>query len=189
MLLQAAWLAPRSKPLPVYLPEELIQPLRNWLEAVFLPDSLLGFTPEFRPWQEGRTENVATGVRVTPFATTHLESLKQMIDPSAHERFKVYGLAVECSGRRIVFSSDLGAPSDLAPALSVPCDVLVCELSHFSPAELFAFLRGKEIGQLVLTHLSGALAGQEAEIAVAAREALPQIRDIEVARDGEVAKF
>jgi len=189
MLLQSSWLAPRTKSLPVYLPAELIKPLRSWLEAVFLPESLLGFSLELRPWHGGRSEEVAPGVRVTPFATTHLQGLKKMIDPAADDRFMVFGLAAQTGNRRVVFSSDLGSVSDLTTALAVPCDVLVCELSHFAPDELFDFLRGKQIRQLVLTHLSGSLAGQEDEIAAAAREALPQIARVEVVRDGSELEF
>lgn len=189
MLLQSLWLAPRERPLPVYLPAELIEPLRAWLDAVLLPASLLGFPVDFRAWEAGRIETVAPGVEVTPFPTTHLEGLKKKIDPSATDRFKVFGLAFRIDRRRVVISSDLGSPSDLAPALLDPCDVLVCELSHFSAAELFDFLQGKRIGQLILTHLSGSLAGKEEEIVDAARHALPQIGRIEVASDGAAVKF
>lgn len=189
MLLQAAWLEPRRKPLPIYLPVELIAPLQAWLEAVFLPSSLLGFPLEFRTWQAGRVEAVASGVRVTPFPTTHLDGLKQKIDPQAHDRFKVFGLSLETGDRRVVVSSDLGAPSDLADPLGTPCDLLVCELSHFSPPELFQFLQGRKIGQLVLTHLSSSLAGQEANILAAAQTALPEIGRVEVVRDGDVVEF
>ena len=189
MLLQSAWLEPRTRTLPVYLPAELIAPLMAWLEAVFLPASLLGFPVEFHAWEAGRTTVVAPGVEVTPFATTHLDGLKALIDPAAEDRFKVFGLAVQTGSHRVVFSSDLGAPSDLVVPLAKPCDVLVCELSHFSADELFAFLRGREIGQLFLTHLSGSLAGEEAHIASAARGALPQIGRIEVVRDGDEVKL
>jgi ribonuclease Z len=189
MLLQSAWLERRTNPLPVYLPSELIVPLRAWLDAVFLPASLLGFPVEFLAWEAGRTVAVAPGVEVTPFASTHLEGLKKMIDPAADDRFKVFGLAVQTAEHRVVFSSDLGAPSDLAVPLAKPCDVLVCELSHFSADELFAFLRDRKIGLLVLTHLSENLAGREAEITAAARQALPQIGRIAVVRDGDEVKL
>lgn len=189
MLLQSLWLAPRERPLPVYLPAELITPLRAWLDAVFLPPSLLGFPVEFRAWEAGRVENVVPALRVTPFSTTHLEGLKQKIDPSARDRFKVFGLVLETDGHRVVVSSDLGSPSDLTAALADPCDLLVCELSHFSPAELFDFLQGKRIDRLILTHLSGELAGREETIVAEARAALPEIGRIEVARDGEEAKL
>src|ERR1700742_4276679 len=38
MIIQGAWLEPRSRPLPLYLPAELIFPIRTWLEAVYLPE-------------------------------------------------------------------------------------------------------------------------------------------------------
>lgn len=189
MLLQAMWLEPRTKPLAVYLPQELIIPLQTWLDAVYLPPSLLGFSVDFRPWAAGRAEEVAPGVRVTPFASTHLDGLKKLIDPTADDRFKVFGLTAEIGGRRVVFSSDLGAPADLTEPLAQPCDVLVCELSHFTPAELFGFLRGREIGELVLTHLAGDLAGREEEIAAEARLALGPSSRVRVLRDGEKVGF
>ena len=191
MLLQAAWLAPRRTPLPVYLPGALIGPLRAWLDAVFLPPSLLGFPLLLHPWQAGVPAAVAAEVTISPFPTTHLEGLRKIIDPGAEAagRFEVFGLDIAAGGRRIVVSSDLGSPGDLSASLATPCDVLVCELSHFPPEELFAFLRGRAVGTLVLTHLAPSLAGREEEIAAAARAALPDVPRVVVPRDGEEIAF
>lgn len=189
MLLQAAWLEKRRRHLPVYLPVELIAPLEAWLSASYLPPRLLGFPLEFRPWRLGHAEDVAPGVSASPFATSHLDGLREIIDPGARDRFKAYGFALECGGRRAIVSSDLGAPQDLTQALETGCDLLVCELSHFSPADLFAHLQGRRIGELVLTHLSPDLAGTEAELASAARLALPRIKKITVASDGQTVEF
>lgn len=189
MLLQAAWLAPRREALPVYLPAELIAPLQAWLRAVYLPPQLLGFPLHFHSWKPGRSEDAARGVAVTPFPTTHLESLRRIIEPEADGRFEIFGLDLHCEGRRVVFSSDLGSPSDLAPVLQAPCDVLVCELSHFSPEELFGFLGDCSIGCLVLNHLGADLAGREDEIAAAAVRALPGVSRVVIPADGEVVDF
>lgn len=189
MLIQSAWLEPRRRPWPIYLPEELIAPLTAWLEAVYLPASLIGFPIQFRPWEDGTPEVVAESVEVLPFLTTHLDSLKQIIDPTADDRFKVYGLIVETGGRRVVFSSDLGSPQDLEQALDRPCDVLVCELSHFSLEELIGFLEGRGIGQLIINHISGSLAGQEEALAAEARRRLPSIGRVVVPRDGDEVTF
>jgi ribonuclease Z len=189
MLLQSAWLAPRKKALPIFLPRELINPLEAWLQAVYLPPSLLGFPLQFHSWVLGQDVEAAPGVEVRPFPTTHLDSLREIIDPSAKDRFEIFGLAVSCGGKRVVFSSDLGAPQDLLPALDKPCAVLVCELSHFEPRDLFAFLDGKEVETLVLNHLAPDLAGKEREIAEMARTAMPAVRRIVVPADGDKIDF
>lgn len=189
MLVQTAWLAPRTRPLPVYLPAELIAPLRAWLEAVYLPPKLLGFPLELRGWKNGETAAVARGVDVGVFPTTHLRGLQAKIDPQATGRFEIFGLDMRFGGRRVVFSSDLGSPGDLRPALATPCDVLVCELSHFLPEELFAELRDRVIGHLVFNHLAGELNGREDELVQAARRALPQIGRISTVRDGDRVEF
>lgn len=189
MLLQSAWLEPRERPLGLYLPPELIAPLRAWLDAVYLPPSLLGFPLNFVPWSAGASEDVAPSVQVIPFATTHLDGLRQIIDPQATDRFKTFGLLAETGGKRVVLSSDLGCPEDMAAVLASPCDLLVCELSHFSPEELFAFLRDKPIRQLVLTHLHPDLAGRTEELAALARDVLAPGVPVLVAADGDEVEF
>ena len=184
MLLQSAWLAPRNKPLRIFLPEELIAPLTAWLDAVYLPSSLLGFPVEFVAWEVDKSVEVAAGVSVRPFPTTHLEGLRRLIDPGAEGRFKVFGLAMKCGDRRVVFSSDLGTPADLLPALAQPVDLLVCELSHFSPEELFSVLRDRAIARLVLNHLGRELASHEERLVRQAREALPGT-EVRIVRDGD----
>lgn len=189
MLIQSAWLAPRKRPLPIYLPGELIAPLRAWLEAVYLPDALLGFAVEWRAWRQVEKVAPAPGVEVSVFPTSHLESLRRRIGSATSGKFEIFGLDLRCAGKRVVFSSDLGSPADLLPALAEPCDVLVCELSHFRPAELHAVLRDRPIGTLVLNHLAPELNGRESEVLAAAREALPQIGRILAVRDGERVEF
>lgn len=189
MLLQSAWLAPRTQPLPVYLPAELIAPLRAWLEAVYLPASLLGFPLEWRAWRKGEKAIPAPGVEVSVFPTSHLDNLRKRLAPAAAEKFEVFGLDLRSAGKRIVFSSDLGSPADLLPVLTDPCDVLVCELSHFRPAELHEVLRDRPIKTLVFNHLARELDGREKEVVSAARKALPQIGQILAVRDGERVEF
>jgi ribonuclease BN (tRNA processing enzyme) len=189
MLLQSAWLAPRKRPLPVFLPAELIRPLLAWLDAVYLPPKLLGFPLEFHEWRAGETVSVAPGVEVAVFPTTHLRGLQARIDPQATGRFEIFGLDVRCGDRRVVFSSDLGSPVDLVPALAAPCAVLVCELSHFLPEELFAALQDRVIGHLVFNHLAPELNGREEELVESTRRALPQIGEITAVRDGDRVEF
>lgn len=189
MLVQSAWLAPRTRDLPVYLPGELAGPLRQWLEAVYLPASLLGFSLDLLAWDPACTVEAAPGVQVRIFPTTHLQGLRERIGRTSVGRFEGYGLDISCAGRRVVFSSDLGRPADLEPVLAASCDVLVCELAHFRPEELFAVLRGRDIRRLVFNHLAPGLNGREEDVLRAAREALPQIGEIRAVRDGDCVEF
>ena len=55
---------------------------------------------------------------------------------------------------RIGHSADLGSPQDLEPLLAKPLDLLVCEVAHFKPEELFAYLKGRDIKRIVFTHVA-----------------------------------
>ena len=194
MVIQGAWLEGRTRPLPVYLPAELIAPLRGWLEAVYLPDKLIGFPLEFLAWEDlpGLTLDLDKGrLRVSLHPTTHLDGLRELIDPDESHRFLSYSLAFDwpASGKRLVYSADLGAPQDMAAILQPPCDLLVCEMSHFTPEELFTFLQGKPTRRLCLTHLTAEHGAEPEPLRALGRKMLPAMSEIRVVRDGERVEF
>jgi ribonuclease BN (tRNA processing enzyme) len=179
MLIQSLWLSQRTKPLTIFLPEELLQPLRQWLNAIYLGPDFLPFELKFVAWESEHLFNIC-GLRVRPRETTHLQSLSQKFGNS---RFKAYSLHVEHADFRIVFSGDLGHPADLGVQLTSPVDLLVSELAHFPPSELFQFLGSRQIGKLLLTHLAPEERGHEESILEEARNALPGTV-VQVANDG-----
>ena len=101
MLIQGAWLEARSRPLPIYLPGELIAPLKDWLDAVYLPASVIGFPLAYQAWETlpGQQATLAgSEVRVQASPTTHLDGLRALIDPAAHDQFRAYSLAFRLAG-------------------------------------------------------------------------------------------
>ncbi|HEV3211265.1 MAG TPA: hypothetical protein VGY91_13465, partial [Chthoniobacterales bacterium] len=60
--------------------------------------------------------------------------------------------------------------------LSEHIDLLITEVAHFPPAELFRFLSTKSIDRVVLTHLPKEWTGKEERLLKSAREALPAKR-------------
>ncbi len=188
MFLQGNWLGRRDRPLSIYLPDALVEPLRAWLRAVYLPPESLGFDLHFVPWQ--RAAEHRTGPFVIEWTpTTHLHALCRVQDPGRPERFESVALAVSAAQRRAVFSGDIGAPTDLDPLLSRPADLLVCELSHFSPDALYRTLLLRKIRRLALVHLSPKLAGKEHLVTRAAAAALPEVGRIVIPNDGDVIEF
>jgi len=188
MFLQACWVEQRTSPLTLFLPGELIDPLRAWLTAVYLPPDRLGFPLRFEPWRAGQLHEVA-GLHVTPQPTTHLDGLRELFAPGDTTRFHAFSLQIGWAGMRMVISGDLGAPSDLDPHLATPVDLLVCELSHFSPTKLFAYLRSKTIRRLALTHYSSSERVNAERILREARELLPRIEEIRDMGDGDTVEF
>jgi len=153
MLLQGFWLEKRQKDLHVHLPGESIQPLRQMLQAAFLFEELLPFRLIFSPWVSGQPV-LDQNVSITPFPTTHLHGLRKTFQAKYPGEYAAYCFLFESDGLRIGHSADLGSPQDLDPVLSAPLDLLVCEVAHFKPEELFGYLQGRRIGHIAFTHLA-----------------------------------
>jgi ribonuclease Z len=184
LLLQASWLHGRTRALPLGLPAHLIEPLHAWLRAVFLPS--LPYELETFSWLEG--EAVAFGdLTITPHPTTHLDRIRETLGDPLIECFL---FDIRHPQRRVVYSGDLGAASDLEPVLKDPIDLLICELAHLSLDDLIAELAGAKIGTLCLTHVSSDL-GEESRGAIKMRceRELRGVDEVYLAEDGERVEF
>jgi ribonuclease BN (tRNA processing enzyme) len=153
MLLQGWWLKRRNKKLTIHMPAEGVRPVSQMLKASYLFPELFRFRLSFEELRVGRSVDVK-GVRVTPYSTSHLDGLKRRFGGKYRQGFKAYCFLIETGRRRIGHSADLGRPEDLEPLLKQPLDLLVCELAHFTPAELFRYLEGRDIRRIVFVHLA-----------------------------------
>ena len=153
MLLQGFWLEHRQKDLHVHLPAEGIEPLRQMLKACYLFEELLPFGITFSPWSSGVP--LALGkLQVTPFPSSHLLSLKKRFQGIYPLGYAAFSFLLETDRYRLGHSADLGSPEDLEPLLAKPLDLLICELAHFRPADLFASLKGRRIKHIAFTHVA-----------------------------------
>lgn len=175
MLLQGLWLEGRRKPLVVHAPPDGIRPIRQMLGAALLFDELLRFKLSFEPLRHGRPVKVGQ-VCVTPFRTSHLDALRQQHQRRRPGHFDAFCFLIEAGGRRVGHSADLGAVADLAPLVTRPLDLLVCELCHCPAEALFAWLRDKPIAHIVFIHLARAHWADLAALRRQARRALPRKR-------------
>lgn len=184
MLMQGFWLGRRRKRLPVHLPADGVQPLRAMLKAAYLFDELFQFDLALEPIEAEQPIKQA-GIRVTPFRTTHLDRLRKSFQAKYPGDYAAYSFLIEGAGRRIAHSADLGAVEDLEPLLAKPLDLLVCELSHFTPRRLFSYLKGREIEHIVLTHLGRRYWEDLADTRRMARALLPDAK-LTFARDQQI---
>ncbi len=77
----------------------------------------------------------------------------------------------------------------MAALLTQPCDLLICEMSHFTPKELFTYLQDKPVRRLVLTHLAAEFSAQAEEIDALGNGMLPGMSEVTVMRDGARVEF
>ena len=189
-LLQGCHLLGREKALPIYLPGEMISPLRAWITAVYLREEALGFPVSWHAWDHGRPVDLGGGISVTPWLNNHLRACyagKPGSDHSRHcESFSLEAVQREFRG---VISGDLASPDELRGLLAAPVTVLVSELSHFGPDELAATLRDATVASLCLVHLSDELSLDRAALQSRMEKLLPGVGDVFLPDDGEVLDF
>ena len=183
MLLQSFWLEKRHKELVVQLPEDAIAPLQQMLHSAYLFEELFPFRLRFEPLRAGESIKLGS-ITVTPHPTTHLDRLRQKFQSKYPGRYEAFCFLLEAGDKTIAHSCDLGSPSDLAPLLAMPVDLLVCEVSHFEPEVLFAYLKGRELKKLALVHIARWQWEQLEKVREMARDTLPGV-EVLVPRDQE----
>lgn len=187
MLLQGMWLEGRRKTLPVHLPPGGVKPVRAMLNAACLNNDLLKFRLRLAPLKAGKPIAFPQ-IRVTPFRTTHLDGLRAALPKNLRKDMESYCFLIESGRRRIGHSADLGKPEDLEPLLRKPLDLLVCEMAHFSPEEIFRYLRDRPIRRVVFVHLARAAWDRIDKTRRLAAKMLPDIPHT-FPSDGTVIRF
>ena len=187
MFIQGCWLRNRQSDLPVHLPAEGEEPIRQMLKAAYIFSGLLSFKTEWNHWRDG--EPVAwNGLTATPHRTTHLEGLREAFQPdNPDQSFEAFAFVLEGHGVRVGHSADIGSIADLDPLVEQPLDLLLCELAPVEPADLFEYLAGRPIKQVAFTHVSQQLWEDEAGLRKLAADRLGGLPFELVADDQEIS--
>jgi len=124
-------------------------------------------------------------IRVAALPTTHLDEIKPFLAEHpeyAGPRGEAFSFEVTAGGKRVLYSGDLGAISDvLEPARGA--DVLILEFGHLLPLEdNLRKLAGLGVGKVVLTHIFPDYNEKGAELQSIADRVLPG--RVTVAKDG-----
>lgn len=63
-----------------------------------------------------------------------------------------FAYRIQCEGKTLVFSGDIGHTDDLLPLLQGGCDLLLCETGHHSVRTICDFAEAQGVKQLLLLH-------------------------------------
>ncbi len=189
-LLQGCKLARRSSLLEIYLPEEMIAPLRAWIGALYLPEEGLGFPIKWIGWQNGVQVRLNKETIVTAHRNGHLDACyRDRLGADPSRSCDSYMLEIEVNDLRVIFSGDLASPNELKPLLDRPITLLTSELSHFTAEALAEALREVSIKTLCLVHLAEVYAEDRSGLRMRMEELLPKVKDVILPEDGTVLDF
>jgi ribonuclease Z len=179
--IQMMHLAKRAAKLSIYMPEELVEPIKSMLLTGYMFPERLGFEIEFNPVKPDpvfRDDNIAVYCRANAHLKTYAGEIKSGKYPN---KMQSYSYVIKTDGKKIIYSGDIGALADYSDLLG-DCDLLITEGLHLDLEELFALAAKSSLKKLVLTHLSSEMYFDPDPLkALAAKHG---VMDLVIAKDG-----
>lgn len=172
MLLQSFWVKKRKAPLTIYLPQEAIEPISQLLKLACIAPEVLPFQLTFEPLLPNQPIQLGN-VGVTPILNSHLDILRTRLVHYDYS-YQSFSFLISCKNIRIAHTADIGSVNDIENLLDNPVDLLVCELSHITPQELFKVLSLCKVKKLALVHLDDKWENSKPFIKELAQKYLPQ---------------
>lgn len=181
MFIQMIYLAERTAPLEIYVPQEGIDALSDWLKQIYIFPEKLPFPFTLSPIHPGNFFGDEE-LRLTAWGNTHLQGYREIISSSFPERsLESYSFLLECNGSTFVYSGDLSSLEDLTPHCK-DAGILFLETTHVTIDDILSFISDQHIHKTVLTHIPPELDGREDHILAAA--AKYGIENLMIATDG-----
>ena len=84
-------------------------------------------------------------IRVSAYHNTHLGE-------DGSNGWHSYSYLIEADGKRVVFSGDVGKPSEVDSLVGDGCDALIMETGHHSVASVLAYAETKNVKRLYFNH-------------------------------------
>ena len=135
---------PNSGGIQVYIPNE-----ETWEGVMKILHNAEG---NFRTAYPVEASYVREGVlfddgfmKVTAFGNTHLSYAEV-------DHYLSYSYLIECEGKKLVYSGDLGKYEDLDPLMKDGCDGLIIETGHFGIDAVKQYVADKKIRRLFFSH-------------------------------------
>jgi len=169
LLVQMMHLLKRKRPLNVYLPEEAISGVRNYLNTCYLfPERIMPRLVFHEVTSDFKFEDGGVSIRIHP--NRHLMGNESVIrELNCPNKMQSFCYVMDISGKRIVYSGDIQSSDDLVNIVS-DADLLISECFHVTVDELLALAIEKNIKSVLLTHIPPELEGKEQEILQRARK-------------------
>ena len=125
-----------------FLPDENIFP--SVMSVAFMLRKSFPLTMNDYPVKDGvvyKDENI----KVTAHHTTHLKE-------DGSNGWHAYSYLIEAEGKRVLFSGDVGVPSDLDSQIGNGVDIFIMETGHHKVSDVLDYMESKNIKKLMFNH-------------------------------------
>jgi ribonuclease BN (tRNA processing enzyme) len=159
MLLQMMYLAGRTAPLELYLPQEGTKALEDWLSNTYIFPEKLPFPFHIYSLEPGVIAKETT-LRISAFPNKHLEGYRELVTSHYPEKtLESYSFKIEWDEKKVVYSADLLSLQDIEPH-SEDADLLILEVTHVDIEDILSFHSEQHVKKTVLTHVPPELEDQ-----------------------------
>ncbi len=166
LFVQMIYLAGRTEPLSVYVPEEFVGPLGSFLRAVYVIPERLPFELQINGYDAGVVHD--DDFRLEAIANKHLTGYAGIIEEyDLPNQMQCHSFLIETEGKRLLYSADLMSFDDIREHLQ-NLDVAVIESTHIDLDEFLSYVPGSTVKQYILTHLGSPAEVKEIERALSA---------------------
>jgi len=160
LFIQMVYLAGRTEPLDIYLPEEFVEPFDAWLRAVYVIPEKLPFDLNVHGYGDGFT--FIEGFTLKAIGNRHLAGYAEFIDKlqlSNKMQCHCFRLEVPASPGgdvwTLFYSADIRDFDDIKAQLD-GVDYAVLELTHVDLEPFFELAPTLSVGKFIISHLGDA---------------------------------
>lgn len=152
LLIQMMYLAGRKGPLDIYMPKELITPMRAFMEGTYIFKEKMGFEFDFHPLKPNPAFRKG-GFSVSIYPSRHLLGYTDLIKRYRYRnKREAYIFSLNLKGKKIVYSGDLASFEDVESLID-DADLLIIEGMHIDLRGLWRNVVERNVRKVLLTHL------------------------------------
>lgn len=185
-LLQMMYLTGREEPLGLYLPEEAISGVKDFLNLLYLFPEKFAFDLYFFSINQGRFfEN--SELKIYAYPNEHLIENKEIIEKKGlPNKMESFCLEIRYDGKKIVYSGDVGVLEDLE-IVTRNANLLLTECMHVNLDALIELIIKNKVKSAIFTHVPPELEREKKKIVEKARKL--GFSDLKFASDGMVIEL
>jgi ribonuclease Z len=169
LLIQMMHLTQRKTPLNIYLPQEALEGVENFLRTLYLFKEKLTLRLNIYPINQSfafKNEEITINAHLNRHLSGNEEVIREYGFPNRMQSFCV---AVSCNDKKLVYSGDILSSDDLANII-FDADLVITECMHPRLEKLLSLLSESQVKSAIFTHIPAELEGNEEIILEKARE-------------------